>query len=125
MRTRACGDDGLVAVVVLAVSLLLLAALGAASVLADLLAARQRAAAAADLGALAAAPAAAWSERSACAAAGSVVTANSAVLRECAVRSGDVWVTVSALPRSRAARWVADSLLGGTGPRVSARAGLR
>ena len=51
--------------------------------------------------------------------------ANAAVLRECRIRAGDVWVTASALPRSRAARWVADVLLGGTGPRVSARAGLR
>jgi secretion/DNA translocation related TadE-like protein len=125
MRSRACGDDGVVAVVAVALSLLLVAALGAGSVVADVLAARQRAAAAADLGALAAAPAAAWSERSACAAAESVVRANGAVLLECRIRDGDVWVTASSLPRSRGARWLADELLGGTGPRVSARAGMR
>jgi secretion/DNA translocation related TadE-like protein len=125
VRSRARGDDGVVAVVVVALSLLLVVVLGAGSVVADVLAARQRAAAAADLGALAAAPAAAWSERSACAAAESVVRANGAVLRECRIRSGDVWVTASAMPRSHPARWFADQLLGGTGPRVSARAGLR
>ena len=95
---------------------MLVVVLGAGSVVADVLAARQRAAAAADLGALAAAPAA-------------VVVAAQRLrgrrvgragerarsLRECRIRDGDVWVTASALPRSRAARWVADVLLGGTG----------
>lgn len=125
MRARVRRDDGVVAVVVLALSLLLVVVLGAGSVVADVLAARQRAAAAADLGALAAAPAAVWSQRSACAAAESVVRANAAIVRECRIRDGDVWVTASAMPRSRAARWVAEVLLGGTGPRVSAHAGLR
>jgi secretion/DNA translocation related TadE-like protein len=94
-------------------------------VVADLLAARQRAAAAADLGALAAAPAAVWSSSGACAAAGSVVVSNGAALFSCRLGSGDVWVTASAVPRSTLGRWVSDQLLGGTGPRVSARAGLR
>ena len=114
MRASARGDDGVVAVVAVSSDWCCWRVLGAAAVLSDLVAARQRAAAAADLGALAAAPAAAWSQLGACAAAESVVRANGAVLRECRIRSGDVCVTASALPRSRAARWVADEVLGGT-----------
>ncbi|MFN8168325.1 MAG: Rv3654c family TadE-like protein [Candidatus Nanopelagicales bacterium] len=118
-------DDGVAAVWVLALSLVLVALLGAGSVAADLLAARQRAAAAADLGALAGAPAAAWSELGACQAASSVVRANAASVHDCRVEAGDVWVTASAQPRSHLARWLSDVLLQGTGPRVSAHAGLR
>lgn len=119
------GDEGLVAVAVLALSLVLVVSLGVAAVVGDLLAARQRAAAAADLGALAAAPAAALSSRNACAAADSVVVANGATVRSCRLDSGDVWITASAVPRSTLARWVSDRLLGGRGPQVSAHAGLR
>lgn len=123
MRWRA--DDGVVAVVAVGLALVLLAVLGAGTVVADLMAARQRAAGAADLGALAAAPAAAWSERSACAAAQSVVRENGAVLRECRIRAGEVWVTAAARPRSRAGSWITDTVLSGIGPQVSAHAGLR
>lgn len=123
MRGR--DDQGLVAVVVVGLAMLLVVVMGAAAVLADVMAARQRAAGAADLAALAAAPAAAWSEQSACAAALSVVVANGGVLRECRIRSGDVWVTASVRPRSRPGAWLADAVLGGVGPQVSAHAGLR
>jgi secretion/DNA translocation related TadE-like protein len=123
MRWR--DDHGLVSVVVVGLAMLLVVVLGAAAVLADVMAARQRAAGAADLAALAAAPAAAWSEQSACAAAQSVVRANGGELRECRIRSGDVWVTASARPRSRPGAWLADTVLGGIGPQVSAHAGLR
>jgi secretion/DNA translocation related TadE-like protein len=125
MTARVRGDEGVVAVAVVALSLLLVVALGAASVVADLLAARQRAASAADLAALAAAPAAVWSDDHGCGVAEAVVRANDAVLRGCRVSSGDVWVTASARPRSSGARWLADRLLDGTGPQVSAHAGLR
>ena len=118
-------EDGSASVWAVAASLLLVMVLAAGSVVADLLAARRRAATAADLAALAAAPAASWSSVGACAAAGSVAAANGAAVHACRLSAGDVWITASAQPRSRLARWVSDRLLEGTGPRVSAHAGLR
>jgi secretion/DNA translocation related TadE-like protein len=113
----------LVVAMLLAGLLVVVALLGGA--VADLLAAGQRAAAAADLGALAGAPAAPFSETGACAAAAWVVGQNGARLRTCSVVDGDIRVTASASPRSSWSRWLVSLVGGPAEPVAAAHAGLR
>lgn len=121
----ASADRGAATVWVVALSGVLLAVLAFGAGLTDLLAARQRAAGAADLAALAGVSAAAYGDVNACRVANAVAVANGALVRACAVRDGEVWVTASVRPRSRIARWAADGLLGSTGPAATAHAGMR
>ncbi|CAB4850132.1 unannotated protein [freshwater metagenome] len=126
MRLDARRDDGAGAIVVIAMSGIVVVAFVIALLVTDLLSARARAAAAADLGALAGAPAAASrADDEACATAAWVVHQNDATLRACTVIDLDISVTASARPKALWSRWLSALAAGSPEPQVTARAGLR